>query len=299
MRRGIDLHRQQERAGWLFMAPTLAILAVVGFYPLAQTFATSLTDARMAGGEPTQFVGMRNYFDLLSLGPFWTAGLTTLVITAVSVAIELALGLGIALLLTSRMRWRGLLRAAILIPWALPTVVSARVWNYMLVDTYGVVNDLLVTRLHLLPEKVAWLAEPGLAPSAIIAVDVWKTTPFVTLLLMAGLQLIPAQTYEAAAVDGASRWQQFWKVTLPLLMPTILVVLIFRALDALRIFDAVWVLTRGQLGTETVATFTYRQMIDFRKIGFGSAASVTIFAVIAVFVITYLWLARAGMETEE
>lgn len=299
MSRDVSLQRRQQRAGWVFLTPTLIILALVGLYPLAQTFYVSLTDARMASGEPSRFVGLQNYVDLFELKPFWNAVGTTVFFTLVSVTIELALGLVIALILSEGMRARGLLRAAILVPWALPTVVSARMWNYMLVDTYGVVNDLLVTRLHLLPEKVAWLAEPGLALGAVIAVDVWKTTPFVVLLMLAGLQLIPRQTFEAAAVDGASKWQQLWRITLPMLKPTILVVLIFRTLDALRIFDAVWVLTRGQLGTETMATFTYRQMIDFRKIGFGSAASVTIFVLIAVFVVVYLLAARGAVGGDD
>lgn len=294
MKREASLQRNLERAGWLFVAPSLVILGLVGVYPLLQTFAVSLTDARMASGEPSRFVGLKNYADLFELKPFWGAVQTTVLFTIVSVTIELILGIAIALILQSGLRARGLLRAAILVPWALPTVVSARMWNYMLVDTYGVINDILVTRLHLLPEKVAWLAEPGLALMAVVAVDVWKTTPFVVLLMLAGLQLIPRQTYEAAEVDGASRWQQLWSITLPLLTPTILVVVVFRTLDALRIFDAVWVLTRGQLGTETMATFTYRQMIDFRKIGFGSAASVTIFALIAAFVFVYLMTARSA-----
>lgn len=299
MSREVSLQRRQERAGWLFLTPTLLILGVVGLYPLIQTFGVSLTDARMASGENPRFVGLQNYADLFHLQPFWKAVFTTVTFTLISVSIELVVGLAIALILNSGLRARGLLRAAILVPWALPTVVSARMWNYMLVDTYGVVNDVLVMKLHLLPEKVAWLAEPGLALISVVAVDVWKTTPFVVLLMLAGLQLIPTQTYEAAAVDGASRRQQFSRVTLPMLKPTILVVLIFRTLDALRIFDAVWVLTRGQLGTETMATFTYRQMIDFRKIGFGSAASVTIFALIAVFVMVYLVIARSAMEDNE
>ncbi len=294
MKRKVGLQYKLERAGWLFLAPALVILGLVGLYPLAQTFIVSLTDARMASGEPGRFVGLRNYGDLFQLKPFWLAVRTTVLFTAVSVTIELILGIAIALILQSGLRARGFLRAAILVPWALPTVVSARMWNYMLVDTYGVVNDILVTRLHLLPEKVAWLAEPGLALMAVVAVDVWKTTPFVVLLILAGLQLIPRQTYEAAEVDGASWWQQFRSITLPMLTPTILVVVIFRTLDALRVFDAVWVLTRGQLGTETMATYTYRQMVDFRKIGFGSAASVTIFALIAAFVVVYLLAARSA-----
>ncbi len=299
MSREVSLQRKQERAGWLFLSPTLLILVVVGLYPLVQTFAVSLTDARMASGQKPRYVGLQNYADLFDLGPFWSAITTTIIFTLASVSIELVLGLAIALVLNSGLKARGLLRAAILVPWALPTVVSARMWSYMLVDTYGVVNDILVTKFHILPEKVAWLAEPGLALMSIVAVDVWKTTPFVVLLMLAGLQLIPAQTYEAAAVDGASRWQQFTKVTLPMLKPTILVVVIFRTLDALRVFDAVWVLTRGQLGTETMATFTYRQMIDFRKIGFGSAASVTIFLLIAAFVIIYLFIARSATEEND
>jgi trehalose/maltose transport system permease protein len=296
--RPVSLQRRQERDGWLFLTPSLIILCIVGIYPLVQTFAVSLTDARMASGKPANFVGLGNYADLFGLSPFWQAVTTTLVFTVISVTIEIIIGLIIALMLSTGLRARGLLRAAILVPWALPTVVSARMWNYMLVDTYGVINDVLVTKLHLLPHKIAWLAQPGIALVSIIAVDVWKTVPFVVLLMLAGLQLIPRQTYEAAAVDGATRWQQFTQVTLPMLRPTILVVVIFRTLDALRIFDAVWVLTRGELATETMATFTYRQMIDFRKIGFGSAASVTIFALIAAFVIMYLVLSRASVSDE-
>lgn len=299
MSRATALQAQQRKAGWIFLTPTIIILLTVGLYPLIQTFAVSLTDARMASGIRPRYVGINNYLDLFALKPFWKAVLTTVTFTLISVTIEVALGIAIALLLNSSIRARGLLRAAILVPWALPTVVSARIWDYMLVDTYGVINDILYHKLHILPERIAWLAEPGLAMLAVIAVDVWKTTPFVVLLMLAGLQLIPTQTYEAAAVDGAGPWQRFTRITLPMLRPTILIVLIFRTLDALRIFDAVWVLTRGQLGTETMATFTYRQMIDFRKIGFGSAASVTIFVLIALFVIAYLYTARSATEARD
>lgn len=294
----VSLQRRLERTGWWFLSPTLLVLFLVGLYPLLQTFWMSLTDARMASGREPQFVGLQNYADLLTRRPFWDAVTTTVIFTVTSVTLELILGLFIALIVHSSFRGRGLLRAAMLIPWALPTVVSAKIWNYMLVDTYGVVNDILVTRLGILPEKIAWLAEPGLALGAVIAVDVWKTTPFAALLLLAGLQMIPRQTYEAAAVDGASAWQQLTRITLPLLKPMILVVLIFRTLDALRVFDAIWVLTRGQLGTESMATYTFRQMIDFRRLGFGSACSVTIFVLIAIFVAFFLLLTRGDTEHE-
>lgn len=298
MARGVTLEQKQERTGWLFLAPVVVILVLVGIYPLLQTFWMSLTDTRLGSNRTPRFVGLENYADLFGRRPFWEAVVNTLVFTVSSVSIEVVLGLSIALVLHSGFRGRGLLRAAILIPWALPTVVSAKIWNYMLVDTYGVINDILVTRLGLVEKKIAWLAEPELALGAVVAVDVWKTTPFAVLLFLAGLQLIPKQTYEAASVDGASRWQQFVRITLPLLKPTIIVVLIFRTLDALRVFDAIWVLTRGQVGTESMATFTYRQMIDFRKLGYGSACSVTIFLLIAAFVALFLLVGRRGPEGE-
>lgn len=294
------LQRRQNRLGWIFLAPTLILLGLIGIYPLLRTLWMSLTDLRMASGREPQFVGLANYADLLARRPFWEAVQNTVFFTVVSVSFELVFGLVIALILHSSFRGRGIIRAAVLVPWALPTVVSARMWNYMLVDTYGVINDIFYTRLGLLPHKFAYLAEPPFAMLSVIAVDVWKTTPFVVLLLLAGLQLIPKQLYESASVDGANRWQQFWRVTLPMLRPTLLVVLIFRTLDALRVFDAIWVLTRGQLGTESLATYAFRQMIDFRKLGYGSAASVTIFALIAAFIAVYLLMARfIGMREDE
>jgi trehalose/maltose transport system permease protein len=277
----------------------MIIVLSISMYPLVRTFYTSLTDVRMASGREPNFVGLANYTDLLARSSFWSAMAHTVTFTLCSVALEMLLGLVIALIVHSGFRGRGLVRAAMLVPWALPTVVSAKMWNYMLVDTYGVVNDLLFTKLHLLPHKLAWMAQPGLALGSIIAVDVWKTTPFVVLLLLAGLQLIPIQMYEAAAVDGASRWEQFKRITLPLLRPTILVVVIFRTLDALRVFDVIWVLTRGQIGTESLATYAYRQMIDFRKLGYGSAVSVTIFMLIACFVIIYLTIANVTGSSNE
>src|SRR5690349_17543076 len=172
MSRNSSLQQRQERTGWLFLTPTMLIVAVVGIYPLVQTFWMSLTDARMASGKPLHYTGLKNFADLFQLAPFWQAVCTTIAFTFVSVVLELILGLFIALILSNRSRASGLLRAAILVPWALPTVVSARMWNYMLVDTYGVVNDLLVRKLYLFPENVAWLAQPGTALLSIVAVDV-------------------------------------------------------------------------------------------------------------------------------
>ena len=198
------------------------------------------------------------------------------------------LGLAFAMIVHSKFKGRGIMRGAMLIPWALPTVVAARMWGWMLNDQFGVINDLLVRKAGILPEPIAWTGQEGFAMASVVLVDAWKTTPFVALLLLAGLQLIPDDLYEAAEVDGASIPQQFFTITLPLLKPAILVALIFRTLDALRVFDVIWVMTDGQFGTESMATYDYKQLIEFGRLGFGSAVSVMIFILIAIFVIVYV-----------
>ena len=155
-------------------------------------------------------------------------------------------------------------------------------------DVFGVVNDFFTRIVPLLPQKIAWVAADNTAIWALVAVDVWKTTPFMALLLLAGLQLIPADIYEAAAVDGATGWRQFVTITLPMLRPAIVVALIFRTLDALRVFDVIWIMTSGAFGTESMATFNQRQLIQFQKLGYGSTVSVAIFVVIGIFVVLYL-----------
>jgi trehalose/maltose transport system permease protein len=292
------LQRRQQRLGWLFLTPALLILAALGFYPLLRTIWLSFTDAELASSVAPRMVGAANYVRLMRDAEFHGAIQHTLAFTLISVSLEMICGFAVAMLLNARLPWRGVLRALVLVPWALPTVVSAKVWNYMFVDTYGVINDLLVTRLGLLSTKIAYLAEPGLALGAVIAVDVWKTTPFVALLLLGGLQLIPPQLNEAAAVDGASPLRRMWHITLPMLMPMVFVTLVFRTLDALRVFDLIWVLTRGQSATESLATYNYRQMVDFRLLGQGSAVSVVILLIVAVFVIAYVALFRPGRSAE-
>jgi trehalose/maltose transport system permease protein len=208
------------------------------------------------------------------------------------VLLETLLGLAIALVIHSNFRGRGGVRTAMLVPWAIPTVVSASMWQWMYHDVFGVVNDILVYRLHLLDQKVAWLANPATALPAIIAVDVWKTTPFMALLLLAGLQLIPGDVYEASTVDGASKIQQFFQITLPLLKPALLVALIFRTLDAFRVFDVIYVMKQFSSETMTVAVYTRQQLIDLALLGRGSAAAVIIFLCIFAFVIVYTRLIR-------
>jgi trehalose/maltose transport system permease protein len=278
--------RRQATLAYALIAPTLAVLLGVALYPLLQTVLLSLTNARLGSSRPSVFVGLQNYIDLLGDATFRAAVFNTLYFTLVSVALELALGLGIALVVNSRFRGRGLARATVLIPWAIPTVVSTQMWRWMLNDVFGVMNDFL-TRLHLISGPIAWTAMPGIAMHAVIAVDVWKTTPFMALLLLAGLQVIPTELYEAATVDGASRIRQFFAVTLPLLRQVIMVALVFRTLDALRVFDVVFVLTAGASGTESMATYNRHILIDFQQLGYGSSISVVIFLLIMVFTILY------------
>jgi len=232
-------------------------------------------------------VGLENYLYLLQDPDFRQALWNTLRFTAISVSLETVLGLAIALIIHSNFKGRGLVRTAILIPWAIPTVVSAKMWQWMLHDVYGIVN-ILGVKLGILAHKVAFLARPELLLPSIIAVDVWKTTPFMALLLLAGLQLIPEELYEAASIDGATRWQQFWTITLPLLTPALVVALIFRTLDALRVFDVIFVMSGVNPATRSLAIYNRQTLIDFQDLGYGSAISVAILVLIFLFVVLYM-----------
>jgi trehalose/maltose transport system permease protein len=179
------------------------------------------------------------------------------------------------------------MRTAVLVPWAIPTVVSARMWAWMYNDVFGVLNDMLM-KVGVIDSPIAWLSNKSTALMAVVAMEVWKTTPFMALLILAGLQIIPGDMYEAADIDGASKLQQFLTLTLPLLRPAILVAMIFRTMDSLRIFDAIKVMTNGGSGTEVMSTYAYRNMFDFQKLGYGNAISVVIFIIITLFVVGYL-----------
>ncbi len=283
-----DLVRRQTRLAWMLLAPSLLVVALVAIVPLLQTIYQSLTDARLASARPVQFIGLRNYTDLLTDGQFLNAIKVTVLFTILTVAFEFLLGLIIALVVNSNFKGRGPMRAAMLVPWAIPTVVSATMWKWMYHDIYGVLNDLLVAKLHLLPQNVAWIADPATAVPAIAAVDIWKTTPFMALLLLAGLQVIPTDIYEAADVDGANPVQQFFRLTLPLLRPAILVALIFRTLDSLRVFDVFYVMFGNRADTQTMAVYDQQVITAFSDLGYGGALSVAIFLIIGIFVVTYV-----------
>ncbi|HTO83342.1 MAG TPA: sugar ABC transporter permease [Methylomirabilota bacterium] len=273
----------------------LAVLATVALWPLARTIWFSLTDATLFDLGAAAYVGLDNFAALLADPDWWRAVVNTLVFTAVSVTLEVCLGFAIALTLNAQFPARGALRAAVLIPWAIPTVVSAKMWAWMLQDVYGVVNAVLL-QLGVIGAPIAWTASPDLAMAALIAVDVWKTTPFVALLLLAGLQMLPADCYEAARVDGVPALTQFFRITLPLMKPALAVAVIFRILDAMRIFDLVYVLTGNTPQTMTMAVYARQQLIDFQDFGRGSAAATLLFLIIALITVIYMMAVRLRLS---
>jgi trehalose/maltose transport system permease protein len=284
--------KARERLAWFLVAPSILVVTLVALYPLFQSVRLSFTNARFGSTRPEQYVGFDNYVRLFNDNTFIAALGHTVTFTVASVAIETVLGIAIALIINSNFTGRGVVRTSMLIPWAIPTVVSSQLWRFMYNQDNGVINDVLVNRLGILSSPVAWIANASTSLPAIIAVDVWKTTPFMALLLLAGLQIIPGDVYEAATVDGANKWQQFWQITLPLLKPALLVALIFRTLDAFRVFDVVFVLKGAALDTITLAIYARQTMIDEQWLGRGAAASVVIFLCIALLVVVYSRLVR-------
>ena len=228
-------------------------------------------------------------------GDWWRSVLNTLVFALLSVSLETVLGLAVALLLNHPSRLRTLLRAAMLVPWAIPTVVSARMWSWMLHDQFGIVNHYLQA-LGLVATPLAWTADPQLALLTIVLVDVWKTTPFMALLILAALQMVPTECHEAARVDGVPPWRVFRHVTLPLILPGVAVAVTFRLLDALRVFDLVYVMTSNSRDTRSMSVYVREQLIDFQQVGYGSAAATLLFLVVALATVACMVLMRSRGE---
>jgi multiple sugar transport system permease protein len=280
----------EKDRGNRFVIPALVLLSFITIYPVIYVFYLSL-HRKLLIFDISRFIWFDNYMFLLKDDRFWNALKNTLYFTAVSVSLELLLGLSIAILLNRSFRLRGFVRAVVLIPWAIPTVVSARMWEWIYNTDFGILN-------YIIGSKINWLGSPFLAMNAAIFMDVWKTTPFVAILLMAGLQIIPRELYQAARVDGAGSWAIFKKITLPLLKPVILVVLIFRTLDAFRIFDAIYVLTGGGPAnvTETLSIYAYKVLFQTLQFGYGSTLSVIVFMCIGSISIFYIRLLSKGMK---
>jgi len=291
----VDLLERQRRLAWWLIIPAVFVVFLVIGFPLVQVIVYSFMKIKLDGVTPPSFVGLDNFLFIFSDPDFWHSVWVTLIFTFFSVTIESVLGLVVALVANSEFKGRTFLRIAILIPWAIPTVVSSQIWRWMFNDIYGVVN-IILANLHLIPHKLAWLATPATALPVIIAVDVWKTTPFMSLLLLAGLQLIPGDLYEAASIDGANAVRKFFSLTLPLVTPTLLVALIFRTLDALRVFDIFYIMVGGQGNMATMAVYNQQQLIQFLDAGVGSATSLVILIFIMIFVVIYTRFSKASFE---
>ncbi|KKB84253.1 sugar ABC transporter permease [Devosia limi DSM 17137] len=303
-----ELMRQRARAARWFLVPMMIALAVVAGWPLLRSIWFSFTDASLTNLVGANFVGFNNYlrwttlasgrtvFQGLLVDPaWWNAVWNTLRFAVTSVFFEALFGMAVALVLNAEFKGRGIVRAAILIPWAIPTVVSAKMWSWMLNDQFGILNDLGM-RLGLLSQKVAWTASPETAMTAVLVVDIWKTTPFMALLILAGLQMIPKDIYEAAEIDGVHPVKQFFKITLPLVRPALMVAIIFRLLDAMRIFDLIYVLTPNSVATKTMSVLARENLFDFDKFAYGSAQATLLFLIIAGMTILYIWLGKVRFD---
>ncbi|CZT36759.1 carbohydrate ABC transporter permease [Rhizobium sp. 9140] len=292
------LARREHRTAWLFLTPLVVVMLMVAVWPLGRTFFFSFTDAYL--DDPTVYgmVGISNFIEVINDPAWWSAVRNTLTFAVISVAIETLLGLGIALLLNEAIPGRGLLRAAILVPWAIPVVVATKIWEWMLNDQFGVFNRILIC-LGLIDHGIAWTASSSLIMGVVIFIDVWMTTPFMVLLILAGLQTIPGEMMEAAEVDGIPAWKRFWSITLPLLKPAIGVAVLFRSLDAIRMFDLAYVLAASNQNVMTVSIYARDRLISFQELGVGSAASTWVFllvALVAIILIGALRLDRSAGE---
>ncbi len=291
------IEQGRRKAAFWFLLPTVTALLLVAGWPLARTVWLGFTDARLGGTEEARFVGLTNFVYMLQDPAWWQAAKVTLLFAGASVALETVIGMVIALALNAHFRGRGLLRAAVLVPWAIPTVISAQMWGWMYHDLYGIINVVL-QGLGIIDQNVAWLADPTTSLWAMVAVDVWKTTPFMALLILAALQTLPHEIYEAAKVDGVSPIRAFFQITLPLIRPALMVAIVFRALDALRMFDLAYVLAGGNPATATLSVYARQQLVDFQDVGFGSAASTLLVLLIGIITAILLTAGKVRLSAD-
>jgi multiple sugar transport system permease protein len=282
-------NRRELLLPYLLVAPALAVLLALSIYPLLYSVTISLQQETSAGVVWT----LVHFKRLASDNFFRTAMAHTFVYAFTDLVVEFALGLGLALLLNQQIRGRGLFRASLLVPMMLPPVVVGVVWRLLFNPNFGAINGTL-KQFGVNTDNLTWTASPRLALLAVIAVDVWQWTPFVFLVLLAGLQAIPQEPYEAALIDGSTRWQTFRHVTLPLLKPAILIVLLLRTMDLLRVFDQIFILTEGGPGfaTETISLYIYRTAFRFSDFGYAAAMSFVLLALTNVISVAYIQLLR-------
>ena len=287
-----DRTRSERKLGWMLCAPAVFAMLLVTAYPIGYAIVLSVQELDLRFPEEGGFAGLDNYVAVLTSGLWWQDVFNTVFVMLISVSLELVLGMLIALAMHRAIFGRGLLRTAVLIPYGIVTVVAAFSWQFAFAPDTGFVNG-----LPLIADDMAWFGERFSSFAVVIMAEVWKTTPFMALLLLAGLVTIDDGLYEAAKVDGASAWQRFWKITLPLMKPAILVALLFRTLDAFRVFDTIFIMTGGAQDTESVSILGYNQLIERLNLGLGSAVSVLIF--LSVFLIAFIFIKGFGVKMDE
>jgi multiple sugar transport system permease protein len=284
--------RSERKLAWMLCAPAVVVMLAVTAYPIGYAFVLSLQKLDLRFPEQTEFIGLSNYGTVLSSELWWLDVFNTLLIMVISVSLELVLGMAIALIMHRAIFGRGVVRTVVLIPYGIITVVAAFAWQFAFASESGLVDN-----LPFIADEKNWFGGHISSLAVIIMAEIWKTTPFMALLLLAGLVTIPNELYEAARVDGASAWQRFRKITLPLMKPAILVAVLFRTLEASRVFDSIFIMTRGAQNTESVSILGFNQLINRLNLGLGSAISVLIF--LGVVLIAFLFIKGFGVKVEE
>ncbi len=285
----------EKLSNWGFLAPCLFTLIICAAWPLLKTIYFSFTDAELDNLSDFCFIGIDNFIDLAKDQDWWIAVRNTFVITAIAVPMETIFGMIIALILHRNFKGRGWMRAIVLIPWTIPTIVSARMWAWMLNDVYGIINEILIN-IGIIDSPIPWIASNTLSIVSIILVDVWKTTPYMALLLLAGLQGLPQDCFEAAEVDSIPFRKTFFRIILPLMKPTIIVAMIFRGLETFKIFDLVYILSSGNTATATMSVFARKHLVDYADVGFGSAAATSLLFFIAFLAIFWMSFNRKKLQ---
>jgi multiple sugar transport system permease protein len=284
--------RSERRLGWLLCAPAVFAMLLVTAYPIGYAIVLSLQHLDLRFPDDNAFAGLSNYETVLTSSLWWEDIFNTLFVTVISVSLELVIGMALALVMYRAIFGRGAVRVGVLVPYGIITVVAAFSWQFAFAPETGFVNY-----LPFIADDKAWFGDRFSAFAVIIMAEVWKTTPFIALLLLAGLTTIDDGLYEAAKVDGANAWQRFWRITLPLMKPAILVALLFRTLDAWRVFDTIFIMTGGAQDTESVSILGFNQIIERLNLGLGSAVSVLIF--VSVLIIAYVFIRGFGVRMAE
>lgn len=292
-----SLEATETRDAWIMMAPAIIVLSLVAIYPIIRTIWLSLHEMVLTDpGSGYPFVGLSNYAKIFQDQRAMDSILFTLKFTVTTVVFELLIGFVAALIMNKAFRGKGLVRAAILIPWAIPTSVSALMWKFIYNDQYGLFNDIL-HRFGFINEYQAWLSTADGSFMALVITDIWKTAPYMALLILAGLQMVPEELYESAKIDGANAFKRFLYVTFPMVKNTVVVALLFRTLDAFRVFDLISVMTGGANKTESISYYAYANLMKFLDFGYGSTLAVLIF--IVVFIISFIYMKVLGNRITE